>query len=270
MSAIEQFTSSEFYLRARTINSEPWFVANDVCWALGLSNTSAACSRLDADEKGINSIDTPGGDQDVLFVSEAGMYSLVLRSDKPVAKTFKRWITHEVLSSIRKTGAYAVASAPVDPLLGSLQALVQVRAEQLALATKVEELDELARTIDEKHAYTAKRVEQLHAKVDARMPDSIDRTPLNPTTLGERLNPTLSGKATNELLRDLGYQWKQQGHWTPTFEGRPYAVVIPEVCPDGVTRFNLKWQARIVSVLEKRIARKGVTAARAALDEVVS
>lgn len=92
----------------------PWFVAADVCAALGISRTDDGVSRLDDDEKGTGSIRTPGGDQQMTTVNESGLYSLVLGSRKPEAKRFKKWVTSEVLPAIRKTGAYAVpmAAAP--------------------------------------------------------------------------------------------------------------------------------------------------------------
>lgn len=78
---------------------------------LGIGNTGDVIAALDDDEKGIDSIDTPGGRQEMSTVSEPGLYSLILRSRKPEAKRFKRWITHEVLPSIRRTGGYG-APAP--------------------------------------------------------------------------------------------------------------------------------------------------------------
>ena len=88
-------------------NDAPWFVANDVCTALGLDNVGQAMSSLDEDEKDSIIINdgTPGNPTRAI-ISEPGLYSLVLRSRKPEAKIFKRWITHEVLPSIRKHGLY--------------------------------------------------------------------------------------------------------------------------------------------------------------------
>ena len=88
----------------KTLEGEPRFVAADVCRALGLGNSSMAVSKLDEDEKGISSIDTLGGEQKLGIVNEPGLYTLVLSSRKPEAKAFKRWITHEVIPAIRKTG----------------------------------------------------------------------------------------------------------------------------------------------------------------------
>ncbi len=91
-------------VRTTQINGEPWFVATDVTDAIGIDRTQTR--RLDDDEKGVYSIHTPSGDQEMLVINESGLYSLILRSRKPEAKRFKRWVTHEVLPSIRKTGQY--------------------------------------------------------------------------------------------------------------------------------------------------------------------
>lgn len=87
-------------------DGEPWFVAADVCRALEISNSRDAMSRLDADEKGVALTDTLGGKQEMSIVNEPGLYTLVLGSRKQEAKAFKRWITHEVIPTIRKHGAY--------------------------------------------------------------------------------------------------------------------------------------------------------------------
>ena len=111
MNDIQTFESNEFgKIRAmRSENGEPIFVAKDVCAALGLGNSRQALARLDEDEKGVISIDTPGGEQQMQAVNEAGLYVLVLSSRKPEAKAFKRWVTHEVLPAIRRDGGYMVA-----------------------------------------------------------------------------------------------------------------------------------------------------------------
>jgi prophage antirepressor-like protein len=85
---------------------EPWFILLEVCRKLGIGNPSDAATRLDAEEKDIVSIDTLGGKQRVTIINESGLYSLILTSRKPEAKTFKKWVTSEVLPTIRKTGGY--------------------------------------------------------------------------------------------------------------------------------------------------------------------
>ncbi len=102
-------------VRVIDIDGKPWFVATDLCAVLGIANSRDALASLDEDEKGVATTDTPGGVQPVAIVNEPGMYSLILRSRKPEAKTFKRWVTHEVLPEIRKTGAYRLADAQLPP-----------------------------------------------------------------------------------------------------------------------------------------------------------
>ncbi|SDX04534.1 phage antirepressor KilAC domain-containing protein [Paenibacillus sp. PDC88] len=103
---IQQFMYGHFQLRSFVIENEPWFVAKDVCNVLDISNSRDALNRLDEDEKGVVSTDTLGGTQQLATVNEPGLYTLILGSRKPEAKQFKRWITHEVIPSIRKHGAY--------------------------------------------------------------------------------------------------------------------------------------------------------------------
>lgn len=87
-------------------DGEPWFVASDICRVLGLRNASKALQGLDDDEKGITNCYTLGGSQELLTVCEAGAYTLIIRSHKPIARPFRRWVTHDVLPSIRRTGGY--------------------------------------------------------------------------------------------------------------------------------------------------------------------
>ena len=113
---IQLFKSAEFgSIRATSKNGEPWFAAKDVCDALGIGNSRQALSRLDEDEKGVISNDTLGGVQEMASVNEPGLYTLVLSSRKPEARAFKRWVTHEVIPAIRRTGGYMAAKADETP-----------------------------------------------------------------------------------------------------------------------------------------------------------
>lgn len=114
---LQVFNSSEFgNVRVVQVDGEPWFVAADVCRALEISNSRDAVARLDDDEKGVGSTDTLGGKQGVQIINEPGLYTLVLGSRKPEAKTFKRWVTHEVLPAIRKTGSYKTPTSQQERL----------------------------------------------------------------------------------------------------------------------------------------------------------
>jgi prophage antirepressor-like protein len=117
-------------------DGEPWFVAKDVCDILEIDPTQTR--RLDDDEKGLCSIQTPGGSQDFQVVNEPGLYSLVLGSRKPEAKQFKRWITHEVIPSIRQTGSYDIAQRRLPRnYVEALEDLLTAEKERLALAEQV-------------------------------------------------------------------------------------------------------------------------------------
>ena len=98
-------------VRMQMIKDEPWFAAKDVCELLGLDNSRQAVSRLDDDEKGVINSDTPGGKQELTFVNESGMYALIFQSRKPQARAFRKWVTGEVLPSLRKYGYYVAPGA---------------------------------------------------------------------------------------------------------------------------------------------------------------
>lgn len=109
---------------------EPWFVAKDVCDILGLENSRKATKDLDSDEKDIVTISYgTDGNPNRTVVSESGLYSLVFRSRKPEAKAFRRWVTHEVLPQIRRTGGYV----PVRD--GDSEQDIEARAQEIAQRT---------------------------------------------------------------------------------------------------------------------------------------
>lgn len=117
MNDVKIFENPEFgRVRTTVIDGEPWFVAADVCHALDIGNPSDALNRLDDDERTLVSIEGASNGKPVNGVNEPGLYSLVLGSRKPEAKAFKRWITHEVIPAIRKTGGYQVPQSPAEQM----------------------------------------------------------------------------------------------------------------------------------------------------------
>lgn len=136
MEGIKIFERQEFgQVRVVDVDGEPWFVAKDVCDCLELDLASGA-RGLDDDEKGLHTMQTPGGAQEMSIISEAGLYSLILRSRKPEAKEFKRWVTHDILPSIRKTGGYGQWNLPRVPksFPDALRMIADIEEEkQLAL-----------------------------------------------------------------------------------------------------------------------------------------
>lgn len=106
MNELQIFTYNGNEVRTIQKDGEPWWVLKDVCTILGIVRVADVYSRLDEDEKGVGQIDTLGGKQKLSLINESGLYNVILRSNKPEAKPFRKWVTSEVLPSIRKHGAY--------------------------------------------------------------------------------------------------------------------------------------------------------------------
>ena len=133
-------------VRAIAIDGEPWFVGKDVAEALGYgkgkSITNAVTNHVDDEDKGVTKIMTPGGRQKMVIINESGLYSLILSSKLDSAKKFKKWVTSEVLPSIRKNGGYIYGQENMseDELLS--RALILANSRILSLESKNEQLEE--------------------------------------------------------------------------------------------------------------------------------
>lgn len=147
MNDLKVFSYGEQQVRTVLVDDEPWWVLTDVCKVLGLKESHRVASRLDEDEKMTmtrtsvtGQSQQRGGAQRMIVVNESGLYAVILRSDKPEAKAFKRWVTHEVLPSIRQTGIYAapvqlsVSTVPVaTPVVPELPAEVRLKRAELLI-----------------------------------------------------------------------------------------------------------------------------------------
>ena len=134
MNELKNFTFEDQQIRVLTIEGEPWFVGKDVAEVLGYSNSrKAIADHVDSEDKGVTKCYTLGGTQQIAIINESGLYSLILSSKLPDAKKFKRWVTSEVLPTIRKHGAYMTdqKAAAIVTDKGSLADLLQQAAEQL-------------------------------------------------------------------------------------------------------------------------------------------
>lgn len=143
MNDLQIFNNDEFgEIRTLQLNDEPWFVASDVCKALDMTNTTMALDRLDDDEKSKFNLGLSGGETNC--VNEYGLYTLILGSRKREAKEFKRWITHEVIPQIRKTGSYNLPQTLPEALRAyalEIEAKEKLAAENKLLIEKNAELE---------------------------------------------------------------------------------------------------------------------------------
>lgn len=196
---IQTFESDQFgTVRAvRGEDGEPMFVAKDVCSALEVKNSRDALARLDDDEKGVVLTDTPGGEQQVQAVNEAGLYVLVLSSRKPEARAFKRWVTHEVLPALRREGAYEVPrEEPLDLVIA--RGMVAANQKIQLLEDRNDALRKQAEELRPKAAFFDRCMESdalISVRDAAKMLKSFDRD------MGE--------KRLRELLRERGYVEKR-------------------------------------------------------------
>lgn len=199
MNEIQTFNNPEFgTVRAvRGDDGEPMFVAKDVCTALEVKNSRDAIARLDNDERGVVLIDTPGGEQQMQAVNEAGLYVLVLSSRKPEARAFKRWVTHEVLPALRREGAYEVPrEEPLDLVIA--RGMVAANKKIQLLEDRNDVLRKQAEELRPKAAFFDRCMESdalISVRDAAKMLKSFDRD------MGE--------KRLRELLRERGYVEKR-------------------------------------------------------------
>lgn len=133
MNEMQVFQNPEFgKIRTVAINGEPWLVGKDVAVALGYEKpTDAVRKHVDREDRGVSKIETPSGTQDMTIINESGLYSLILSSKLPSAKKFKRWVTSEVLPTIRRTGGYG----QVDVTAIIMQTATAVCAEMVKQLT---------------------------------------------------------------------------------------------------------------------------------------
>lgn len=167
------FSYSGQQVRTVVINDEPWFVAKDVCDILELTNVTRGIERLDDDEKGLTTIQTLGGFQELNVVNEAGLYNLIFTSRKDEAKQFKKWVTHEVLPQIRKTGSYVnPAYAVEDGIIHAMQGIKQLKEENAALkqaqAEQRQEMSALKLVVDNEIWLTENQKAEIQEKVKNR------------------------------------------------------------------------------------------------------
>ncbi len=227
-------------------DGDPLFVAADLLSTLNLDRK--ALERLDDDEKGVSSIHTPGGMQEMTVVSESGLFNLVLGSRKPEAKRFKRWVTHEVLPSIRKTGSYAapgsVAALPA-PTQDRVHAILMI-GEAVAKIPGVKAGIAMAATLTCIHDNTGLAIEHLRRALPSLQEPICS---LNPTQVGELLG--LSARSVNLRLQSHGFQFKnERDEWELTEAGKSWAEALP-YSRNGHSGYQILWNPEVADMIRE-------------------
>ena len=235
MNEIKIFENEDFgEVGTVELEGNTWFIARDVCRALELDNSRQALSRLDEDEKNTVILnDGNRGNPNMAIINESGLYSLVLSSRKPEAKSFKRWITHEVLPSIRKHGMYAMDELLDNPDI-AIEALTRLKEER-----------EKRKELEFENKVQAQQIAELQPKATY-----YDLVLQNPDLISTSLiakDYGLSGKALNKILHELGIQFNQGGEWLlyAKYQDKGYTSTKTTVFPrtDGTQGLSIltKW-----------------------------
>ena len=253
MQELKIFENAEFgAVRALEIDGAPWFVGKDVADILGYSNTRDALAKhVDGEDKSDVAIrDAIGRDQSTTVINESGLYSLVLSSKLPAAKAFKRWVTSEVLPTIRRHGLYAIDDIIADPDLG-IRALLALKAER-----------EARKALEVENKVKDQQIAELKPK--ASYYDLILQCPslLSVTEIAKDYG--LSAKALNKMLHDLGVQFSQSGVWFlySKYQSCGYTQTKTQnyAKPDGTqgARTHMYWTQKGRLFLYDLLKRRGV------------
>lgn len=246
MNGLQVFKNDEFSIKSLVIDNEPWFVGKDVAEALGYAKPlNAIAQHVDNDDslkRGLT--DGLGRIQKTIIINESGLYSLILSSKLESAKRFKKWVTSEVLPSIRKTGRYKL------PEISYPQSL-RLLADEIEKNKKLE----LENNIQ------AQQINEMKPKADYCDKILSSKSLMTITQIAKDYG--MSGKAMNQILHDLNIQYKQSGQWLlySRYQSRGYtsSETIDIKQNDGkvLVRLSTKWTQKGRLYLYERLKKEG-------------
>lgn len=209
MNNLTVFENPEFgSIRTVELDGEPWLVGKDVATALGYKNPQEAIrTHVDDEDKGVSEILTPGGKQSVPIINESGLYSLVLSSKLPTARKFRRWVTSEVLPSIRKTGGYTA-----KPMTSYQQMMAETRRRnaQIQEARIYTELAKRYKGTTYEQVLNAHATRSLSGEYLLPLPEAGERL-MSAGEVGAKLG--ISGNLVGKLANKHGLKTDQYGKW---------------------------------------------------------
>lgn len=256
MNTMQVFNNQEFgQIRTVEVNGEPWLVGKDVAQALGYERpTDAARKHVDEEDRGVAKIETPSGIQEMTIINESGLYSLVLSSKLPGAKKFRRWVTSEVLPSIRKTGGYTLPQDYVSALRAladSAEKVMALEAENAAQKQAIADFQPIKQYVD-----------------------TILESPGTMATSQIAADYGLTANRLNRILHEEGVQHKVNGQWLlyKKHMGKGYTkshtihITRSDGSPDTVmhTQWSQKGRMLIHGILEARGIRAVMDMAKSA------
>ena len=248
---IQIFNNPEFgEVRVLEIEGELWLVGKEVATILGYKDTSDALKKhVDEEDKRTRRFADSGQNREMYIINESGLYSLVLGSKLPSAKAFKRWVTSEVLPSIRKTGKYEIPKVTPNPHYRSrmLKTAVKDCAETADIIAKYFGVKPgMARAAAMQMVGTAYGIdtEPLRELIPAEDKPSY----LTPTAIGEKLGG-VKAKDVNIMLMNLGLQEKTSKGWQLTIKGKEYGESVP-YNRNGHSGYQIQWGPDVVELLK--------------------
>ena len=250
MNELQIFNYGSNPIRAIQKDGEPWFVLKDVCYVLGISKYRDTAERLDPDERGPVRVDTPGGKQEMTCISESGLYNVILRSDKPEAKPFRKWVTSEVLPTIRKTGMYLSPTIDSAMLYRVAHELEKKEQEVLALTAENEQQRQVIQDYEPKIQYL----------------DTILESPSALATTQIAADYGISAYRLNHILHDEGIQHNVNGQWILYRKhmgmGYTKSKTISFTRSDGRqdTRMQTQWTQKGRLMIHEILSKRGIVA----------
>lgn len=222
------FQNQEFgEVRSVMINGEPWFIGKDIASVLGYKDTSDAIKRhVENEDKGVGDLPTPGGIQKMQLINESGLYSLILSSKLPNAKKFKKWVTSEVLPSIRKHGAY-LTPEKVEEVLLNPDTIIKIAQNLKEEQEKRKQLEIENNELKPKANYCEQVLQSENAVVTTQIAKDYGMSP----------------QALNSILHELGVQYKVDGQWVlyNKYQDKGYTKSCTIIDRTGETRLQTKW-----------------------------
>lgn len=246
MDQLQIFNFGQKEVRTILKNGEPWFVAKDVCGVLGITDPRKSVNLLDEDERNtIPVMDSLGRQQETFIINEPGLYSLILRSRKPEAKAFKRWITHEVIPAIRKTGSYSIMdSYAIDDPIERAKRWIEEQEEKRKLKTE--------------NLVLTQQVHELKPKASYYDLVLQNKSLLSVSKIAKDYG--MSARAFNKKLHELGVQYKQGDIWLlyAKYQDQGYTQTTTHVIDADKARVSTKWTQKGRLFLYELLKREGI------------